>query len=96
MRIDNSSFGNVKVGHPASALPPAKLTRSAKSASSAAMEKSAQPATLQLADLLARVREEPEVRPDVIRQVQQRLQQGEYLTAAAAAATADRMLQSGD
>lgn len=89
MRIDPGSFGRP--------LPGRKIGRSVQESSSASKARSDQPVqnepiSAETAALVGALHDVPEVRPDVIEEVRQRLQKGEFLSREAAEKTAEAIL----
>jgi hypothetical protein len=88
MHIDNTYLTNRTVGQPEQPTPaPDATTRAA--ANGPPPEVSSHVPSPELLDLLGRVRQEPEVRPDVLARVAQRLSSGYYLSRQAATDTAE-------
>lgn len=93
MRIENC-MSDLTSQFPQSVQPQGQASGSAESQSSAVRQVDDATLTPELQQLLAQVRQQPEVRTDLVILASQRVQQGAYLTPAAAAATAGKILDT--
>lgn len=94
MRIDGESFGSPlfgrRPGRPGSAASGAR--RASPTTSSSASSTPSTPGTRETSELMTKLLAIPEVRPEVLEDVRQRLQRGELFTREAAEATAAAIL----
>jgi hypothetical protein len=90
MHLDNTYLTNRTVGRSEQPTPTAGAASRAAARGAAAAD-SAHVASAELQALLARVRQAPDVRPEVVARVAQRLASGYYLSRDAAAQTADAL-----
>ena len=93
MHIDKSYLTNRTVGQPEEATAPADAPRRG-AVPVPPPEASLHVPSAELVALVARVVQEPEVRPEVLQRVAQRLASGYYLTRDAAERTAEAFLDS--
>ncbi len=96
MHIDNTYLTNRTVGQPEEASPAADASRKSPAPGLPGADASAHVRSSELLELLARVRQAPEVRPEVLRRAAQRLASGYYNTRQAAEQTAEAFLNAGD
>ncbi len=91
MRINNS-LPNPNVGRPASQVPPQQT--SSQTSESAQLDASTHAPSAELARLLDSLRQVPQLREEVVREVAQRLSAGELNTRAAVERTVDSILRA--
>ena len=94
MQIDNTYLTNRRVGRPDEAAAGGEPIR--RGEPQALPDASVHVPSPELLELMARVEQAPEVRPEVLERVAQRLASGFYLTREAAEQTADILRQSAD
>jgi hypothetical protein len=95
MHIDNTYLTNRTVGQPDEAAAAAEAARRPGAPGQPVSDASVHVPSPELLELVARVRQAPEVRAEVLQRVKQRLSGGYYLTPDAAAQTADAILRAG-
>jgi Anti-sigma-28 factor, FlgM len=96
MRIDNQSLINIRAGQSQGAQGVSSGVRGSGEGNSGLEEASSYTSAPELVHLLELVQQTPDVRQELLRQIAERIANGEYLTSQSAAETAEALLKAAE